>query len=182
MVFPLLADAPRERRRLSRRHPCRISKTMALLLWPTAAIRLGHRLRTGPYAPDDDRRRSERRRTDHHAAESRRGELCCPRRRGVRGECRAMTFVVRAAGSASRADRGATNCKPGRIRLVVQIAPDTRTSRRVHRSAKSRRCVRSPLRRHRAGAGDRRLCDADVRCRTAVVSRASASVVRARSC
>ena len=99
--------------------PVVISKTMALLLWPDGGDPLGHRLRTGPYAPwmtivgvvSDAKNRS--------LTLPSRAELYLPfaAPRSPVGVSREMTFVVRAAGSLASVQTAAQ-------RTMLQANPD----------------------------------------------------------
>jgi len=96
-----------------------ISKTMALLIWPDGDDPLGHRVRTGPYAPwmtivgvvSDAKNRS--------LTLPSRAELYLPfaAPRSPVGVSREMTFVVRAAGSL-------TSVQTAAQRAVLEANPD----------------------------------------------------------
>jgi len=99
--------------------PVVISKSMALLLWPDGGDPLGHRVRTGPYAPwmtivgvvSDAKNRS--------LTLPSRAELYLPfaAPRSPVGVSREMTFVVRAAGSL-------TSVQTAAQRAVLEANPD----------------------------------------------------------
>jgi predicted permease len=99
--------------------PVVISKSMALLLWPDGADPIGHRLRTGPYAPwmtivgvvSDAKNRS--------LTLPSRAELYLPfaAPRSPVGVSREMTFVMRAAGSLPSVQTAAQ-------RTVLETNPD----------------------------------------------------------
>ena len=99
--------------------PVVISKTMEMLLWPDGGDPLGHRIRTGPYAPwmtivgvvSDAKNRS--------LTEPSRAELYLPfaAPRSPVGVSREMTFLVRASGSVSSVQTAAQ-------RTVLQSNPD----------------------------------------------------------
>ena len=99
--------------------PVVISRSMALLLWPDGDDPLGHRVRTGPYAPwmtivgvvSDAKNRS--------LTLPSRSELYLPfaAPRSPVGVSREMTFVVRAAGSLSSVQTAAQ-------RAVLEANPD----------------------------------------------------------